>query len=160
MVDGHLSREEPSTSEREEKSEEHGRFTYRYHELERYEARWAGLNARLRASASDCTLYNNSMFSDIDIGNLIEDASAKDEGTVDNVGGEQLEPVLEQLATHVPDLIVFRSHDAPLPQTIHSYGVVMFTDISGKLPRVGTMETMFTLYCHTFSLYCRIHSFV
>lgn len=46
---------------------------------------------------------------------------------------EQLEPVLEQLATHVPDLIVFRSHDAPLPQTIHSYGVIMFGDISGKL---------------------------
>lgn len=100
---------------------------------------------------------NDHVFSDIDIGNLIEDASAKDD---DNGGGEQLEPVLEQLATHVPDLIVFRSHDAPLPQTIHSYGVVMFTDISGKLPRVGTMETMFTLYCLTFSLHCRIHSFV
>lgn len=47
--------------------------------------------------------------------------------------GQPLEPALEQLATHVPDLIVFRSHDAPLPQTIHSYGVVMFTDISGNL---------------------------
>ena len=46
---------------------------------------------------------------------------------------EQLEPILEQLATHVPDLIVFRSHDAPLPQTIHSYGVIMFGDISGNL---------------------------
>ena len=41
--------------------------------------------------------------------------------------------VLEQLVTHVPDLIVYRSHDAPLPQTIHSYGVVMFGDISGSL---------------------------
>ena len=40
--------------------------------------------------------------------------------------------VLEQLVTHVPDLIVYRSHDAPLPQTIHSYGVVMFGDISGS----------------------------
>lgn len=49
---------------------------------------------------------------------------------------EQLEPILEQLATHVPDLIVFRSHDAPLPQTIHSYGIVMFGDISGKVSRV------------------------
>lgn len=45
---------------------------------------------------------------------------------------EQLEPILEQLTTHVPDLIVFRSHDAPIPQTIHSYGVIMFGDISGK----------------------------
>ena len=44
---------------------------------------------------------------------------------------QELEPVLEQLATHVPDLIVFRTHDAPLPQTIRSYGVVMFADISG-----------------------------
>ena len=51
----------------------------------------------------------------------------------DESEAEQLEPVLEQLATHVPDLIVFRSHDAPLPQTIHSYGVIMFGDISGKL---------------------------
>ena len=31
------------------------------------------------------------------------------------------------------DLIVFRSHDTPLSQTIHSYGVIMFGDISGKL---------------------------
>lgn len=44
----------------------------------------------------------------------------------------EVPPVLEQLVTHVPDLIVYRSHDAPLPQTIHSYGVVMFGDISGS----------------------------
>ena len=69
-----------------------------------------------------------------DTGQLIEEAcNTEDGGAVDNGGEEQLDPVLEQLATHVPDLIVFRSHDAPLPQTIHSYGVVMFTDISGKL---------------------------
>lgn len=56
---------------------------------------------------------------------------------------EQLEPVLEQLATHVPDLIVFRSHDAPLPQTVHSYGVIMFGDISGKaVPCSGNQQTM------------------
>ena len=41
-------------------------------------------------------------------------------------------PTMEQLVTHVPDLVVYRSHSAPLPQTIHSYGVVMFGDISGS----------------------------
>lgn len=43
----------------------------------------------------------------------------------------EVNPVLEQLVTHIPDLIAYRVHDAPLPQTIHSYGVVMFADISG-----------------------------
>ena len=58
---------------------------------------------------------------------------------------DQLEPVLEQLATHVPDLIVFRSHDAPLPQTIHSYGVIMFGDISGKHFRITNLHTKVTV---------------
>lgn len=36
-----------------------------------------------------------------------------------------------QLLPYLPDLIVHRHHDAPLPQTEHSYGVIMFADISG-----------------------------
>ena len=75
---------------------------------------------------------------------------------VDNGGEAQLDPVLEQLATHVPDLIVFRSHDAPLPQTIHSYGVVMFTDISGKLVAA---QKVVAIDCITV-LHCRLHGFV
>ncbi len=69
-------------------------------------------------------------------GEIDESSGARQslESSVDyESAAEKLEPVLEQLATHVPDLIVFRSHDAPLPQTIHSYGVIMFGDISGNL---------------------------
>ena len=43
----------------------------------------------------------------------------------------ELTQIFGQLVTHVPDLVVHRSHDEPLPQTVHSYGVVMFADISG-----------------------------
>ena len=45
-----------------------------------------------------------------------------------------MEPIaiLEQLATHIPDLVIQRPHDAPLPQTVLSYGVILFADISGK----------------------------
>lgn len=39
---------------------------------------------------------------------------------------------LDQLATHVPDVVIHRSHTAPIPQTVHSYGVVMFADVSGE----------------------------
>ena len=39
--------------------------------------------------------------------------------------------VLEQLVTHVPDIIVHHSNDQSVPRTINSYGVVMFADISG-----------------------------
>ncbi len=46
-------------------------------------------------------------------------------------GGCEVPPVLEQLVTHIPDMVVYRAHNAPMPQTIHSYGVVMFADISG-----------------------------
>ena len=38
---------------------------------------------------------------------------------------------LVQLATHVPDTVIMRSPNAPIPDTHNSYGVVMFLDISG-----------------------------
>ena len=45
---------------------------------------------------------------------------------------------LSQLATYVPDVVIHRSHTAPIPQTVHSYGVVMFADISGESERPVT----------------------
>ena len=41
--------------------------------------------------------------------------------------------VAEQLASHIPDVVIQRPHDAPLPQTVHSYGVIVFADISGMI---------------------------
>lgn len=36
-----------------------------------------------------------------------------------------------QLLPFLPDIIVHRSHKSPISQTVHSFGVVMFADISG-----------------------------
>ena len=41
------------------------------------------------------------------------------------------EDVLEQLVTHIPDIVVQRPVNSPNPQTVRSYGVLMFADISG-----------------------------
>ena len=38
---------------------------------------------------------------------------------------------LEQLATHIPDMVLYRSHQSPVPQITHCYGVIMFLDVSG-----------------------------
>lgn len=59
------------------------------------------------------------------------EASVEDEMAACN--DSEVSAVLEQLVTHIPDMVVYRAHNAPLPQTIHSYGVVMFADISGKI---------------------------
>lgn len=42
-----------------------------------------------------------------------------------------LSVVLEQLATHIPDMVLYRSPQAPVPQITHCYGVIMFLDVSG-----------------------------
>jgi hypothetical protein len=42
-----------------------------------------------------------------------------------------MELVLEQLATHIPDLVIQKPLIDHLPQTIYSYGVIVFADISG-----------------------------
>ena len=42
------------------------------------------------------------------------------------------ELALEQLATHIPDLVLRRSPLDPVPQITHCYGVMMFLDVSGK----------------------------
>lgn len=44
-----------------------------------------------------------------------------------------MELVLEQLAAHIPDLVIQKPVSDHLPQTVHSYGVVVFADISGTL---------------------------
>lgn len=44
-----------------------------------------------------------------------------------------MELALEQLATHIPDLVFQKPQSDHLPQTIHSYGVIVFADISGEL---------------------------
>lgn len=38
---------------------------------------------------------------------------------------------MEQLAAHIPDLVIQKPVSDHLPQTVHSYGVVVFADISG-----------------------------
>ena len=68
----------------------------------------------------------------------------------------ELPLVLEQLASHIPDLVVYRAHNAPLPQTIHSYGVVMFADISGthiKLAGPSSSVVSSSLLCHSSRLH-------
>ena len=62
------------------------------------------------------------------------------------------EGFLEQLVSHIPDLVVARAYDAPLPQTIHSYGVVMFADISGKNVSLYSFSP---IAYHLFD--CRLH---
>ena len=48
--------------------------------------------------------------------------------------GQELSSVaLEQLATHIPDMVLYRSHLAPVPQITHCYGVIMFLDVSGTI---------------------------
>ena len=42
-----------------------------------------------------------------------------------------LNDVLKQLITHIPDIIVHRSPNSEIPETVGSYGVMMFADISG-----------------------------
>jgi len=44
-----------------------------------------------------------------------------------------MELALEQLATHIPDIVLQRPHIDNPPQTIDSCGVVVFADISGIL---------------------------
>ena len=53
---------------------------------------------------------------------------------------------IQQLVAHVPDMVVYRSHEAALPQTIYSYGVVMFVDISGEN---NIISKMYIILCHT-----------
>lgn len=43
-----------------------------------------------------------------------------------------LSVALEQLATHIPDMVLYRSPQAPVPQITHCYGVIMFLDVSGE----------------------------
>ena len=62
----------------------------------------------------------------------------------------QIPMALEQLVTHIPDLVVHRSHGEPLPQTIHSYGVVMFTDISGGYFAVSMAKDYFEYYSNCY----------
>ena len=63
-------------------------------------------------------------------------------------GGEDGEAVLsllalEQLATHIPDMVLYRSHQAPVPQIVHCYGVIMFLDVS------GTAVNLCMNYCYS-----------
>ena len=44
-----------------------------------------------------------------------------------------MELALEQLVTHIPDLVIVRPTGESLPQTVHSYGVIVFADISGEI---------------------------
>ncbi len=47
-------------------------------------------------------------------------------------GVRTLDSAAEQLAAHLPDVVITRPYDAPIPQTIHTYGVIVFADISGN----------------------------
>ena len=51
--------------------------------------------------------------------------------SVGSEDGQELSPILQQLATHIPDIILYRSYQSPVPQMIHGYGVLMFLDVSG-----------------------------
>ena len=46
---------------------------------------------------------------------------------------KELSVVLEQLATHIPDMVLYRSHEAPVPQIKHCFGVMMFLDVAGTV---------------------------
>lgn len=48
----------------------------------------------------------------------------------------KMELVLERLATLIPDIVIQKPISDHLPQTIHSYGVIVFADISG-IPNSG-----------------------
>ena len=42
-----------------------------------------------------------------------------------------LESTTERLAAHLPDVVIRRPLDTPLPFTVRSFGVIVFADISG-----------------------------
>ena len=46
---------------------------------------------------------------------------------------KELSVVLEQLATHIPDMVLYCSHEAPVPQIKHCFGVMMFLDVAGTV---------------------------
>ena len=59
-------------------------------------------------------------------------AMAASSGAVNFSSAIECHDVLEQLITHVPDIVVHRSPKSLIPQTVQSYGVLMFGDISGE----------------------------
>ena len=58
---------------------------------------------------------------------------------------------LEQLATHIPDMVLYRSHLAPVPQITHCYGVIMFLDVSGTINMIDTCNNV-TVYIVLFHI--------
>ena len=51
--------------------------------------------------------------------------------------------VFKQIVAYVPDMVVHRSPDSPIPQAVETYGVLLFADISGK---VVCVNCVFPLY--------------
>ena len=73
---------------------------------------------------------------------------------VSDRGREELSVALEQLATHIPDMVLYRSHQAPVPQITHCYGVMMFLDVSGDYNSTHPMYSFIELSVLQVLLHC------